>query len=251
MDSKLLYNQIKEQLPPMEGVAVKVEDNKMNFYIDGRLEFYVRESGGVSYMPNCSDTDKVKNICGEIVRTSRFVREYLETIEQAPDFEVEGLENKYKLLAQFNNTVLAARVNGVDHVEFVTWDEDSRGVSAEDINNFDFEAIGKKLIELGNGRITRYGNIYTNSDLEYYEPCTRESLPPFQFYDNQPVCVEMSYQGNANHVYLPDTRMAFERAAFRMGARDVSKCKCKIDYTEFNVKESQDLNSVEMQYDKL
>ena len=56
MNSKLLYNQIKEQLPSMEGVAVKVEDNKMNFYIDGRLEFYVRESGGVSYTPNCSDT---------------------------------------------------------------------------------------------------------------------------------------------------------------------------------------------------
>ena len=97
----------------MEGVAVKVEDNKMNFYIDGRLEFYVRESGGVRYTPNCSDTDKVKNICGEIVHASRFVREYLETIDQAPDFEVEGLENKYKLLAQFNNTVLAARVKGV------------------------------------------------------------------------------------------------------------------------------------------
>lgn len=120
MNSKLLYNQIKEQLPPMEGVAVKVEDNKMNFYIDGRLEFYVRESGGVSYMPNCSDTDKVKNICGEIVHASRFVREYLETIDQTPVIEVEGLKNKYKLLAQFNNTVLAARVNGVDHVEFVT-----------------------------------------------------------------------------------------------------------------------------------
>ena len=29
MNSKLLYNQIKEQLPPMEGVAVKVEDNKI------------------------------------------------------------------------------------------------------------------------------------------------------------------------------------------------------------------------------
>ena len=35
MDSKLLYNQIKEKLPPMEGVAVKVEAHKMNFYIDG------------------------------------------------------------------------------------------------------------------------------------------------------------------------------------------------------------------------
>ena len=61
----------------------------------------------MSYTPNCSDTDKVKNICGEIVHASRFVREFLETIDQAPDFEVEGLENKYKLLAQFNNTVLA------------------------------------------------------------------------------------------------------------------------------------------------
>ena len=41
MDTKLLYNQMKEQLPPMEGVTVKVEDDKMNFYVDGRLEFYV------------------------------------------------------------------------------------------------------------------------------------------------------------------------------------------------------------------
>lgn len=69
MNSKLLYNQIKEQLPPMEGVAVKVEDNKMNFSIDGRLEFYVRESGGVSFVPNCSYTDKVKNVSDITIRT--------------------------------------------------------------------------------------------------------------------------------------------------------------------------------------
>ncbi|MCI5970976.1 MAG: hypothetical protein SPF92_01270 [Clostridia bacterium] len=30
-----------------------VEDDKMNFYVNGRLEFYVRESGGVSFVPNC------------------------------------------------------------------------------------------------------------------------------------------------------------------------------------------------------
>lgn len=130
MNSKLLYNQMKEQLPPMEGVAVKIEDDKMNFYVDGRLEFYVRESGGVSFVPDCSYTDKVKDICDTTVLTSRFVREYLEAIEQVPDFEVEGLKSKYKLIAQFNNTVLAARVSDGDHVEFVTWDKDSKGVSA-------------------------------------------------------------------------------------------------------------------------
>lgn len=175
--------------------------------------------------------------------------------------------NKFEAVKELNGiTDLYDMINLTDNMHYYTLVKDMSdikavgklhimtrdgGISAEDINNFDFEAIGKKLIESGNGRITRYGNIYTNSDLEYYEPCTRESLPPFQFYDNQPVCVEMSYQGNTNYVNLPDTRMALERAAFRMGARAVSKCKCKIDYTEFNVKELQDLNSVEMQYDKL
>ena len=175
--------------------------------------------------------------------------------------------NKFEAVRELNGIIdLYDMINLTDNMHYYTLVKDMSdikavgklhimtrdgGISAEDINNIDFESIGKKLIESGKGRITRYGNIYTNSDLEYYEPCTRESLPPFQFYDNQPVCVEMSYKDNANYVYLPDTRMAFERAANKMGARDVSQCKCKIDYTEFNVKESQDLNSVEMQYDKL
>lgn len=170
--------------------------------------------------------------------------------------ELNGISDLYDMINLTDNmhyyTLVKdmSDITAVGKLHIMTRDG-GRGISAEDINNIDFESIGKKLIESGNGRITRYGNIYTSSDLEYYEPCTRESLPPFQFYDNQPVCVEMSYKDNANYVYLPDTRMAFEMAAFRMGARDVSNCKCKVDYTEFNVKESQDLNSVEMQYDKL
>ena len=175
--------------------------------------------------------------------------------------------NKFEAVRELNGiTDLYDMINLTDNMHYYTLVKDMSdikavgkqhimtrdgGISAEDINNIDFEAIGKKLIESGNGRITRYGNIYTNSDLEYYEPCTRESLPPFQFYDNQPVCVEMSYQGNTNYVNLPDTRMALERAAFRMGARDVSQCKYKINYTGFSVARSEELNGVEMQYNKL
>lgn len=175
--------------------------------------------------------------------------------------------NKFEAVRELNGiTDLYDMINLTDNMHYYTLVKDMSdikavgklhimtrdgGISAEDINNIDFEAIGKKLIESGNGRITRYGNIYTNSDLEYYEPCTRESLPPFQFYDNQPVCVEISYQGKTNYVNLPDTRMAIERAAFRMGARDVSQCKCKIDYTGFSVAHSEELNSVEMKYNKL
>lgn len=125
------------------------------------------------------------------------------------------------------------------------------GIAAGEIDNIDFEAIGKKLIETGNGRITKYGNIYTNSDLEYYEPCTRESLPQFQYYDRMLVCVELSYQGNTNYVYLPDIPMALERAAYRMGASDISKCRCTIDYTNFNFEQPDEPNSVQMNSDKL
>ncbi len=53
MDSKTFFKQIKVQLPRMEGVAIKTEDGKLNFYVDGRLEFYVRPTGGVSFEANC------------------------------------------------------------------------------------------------------------------------------------------------------------------------------------------------------
>lgn len=174
MDSKLLYNQIKEQLPPIDGVAVKVEDNKMNFYIYGRLEFHVRETGGVSYVPNCSDRDKVKNICAEIVHTSKYVREYLETIDQAPDFEVEGLENKYKLLAQFNNTVLAARVSGGNHVEFVMWDKDSRGVSAG--NYFGNDYVRAKEDFAVRANLVNWDKIFSTLELVEIYRCVDDTL---------------------------------------------------------------------------
>ncbi len=125
------------------------------------------------------------------------------------------------------------------------------GIAADKTDSIDFETVGKNLVESGNGRITKYGNIYTNSDLAYYKPCTRESLPQFQYYDQHLVCVEMSYQGNKNYVYLPDTMKVLERAACRMGASGVSKCECKIDYTNFNFKQPDEPNSVKMNSDKL
>lgn len=174
MDTKLLYNQMKEQLPPMEGVTVKVEDDKMNFYVDGRLEFYVRKSGGVSFVPDYSYTDKVKNASDMTIRTSRFVRGYLETIEQAPDFEVEGLENKYKLIAQFNNTVLAARVNGENHVEFVTWDMDSSGVSAGNYFGNNFNGA-KEDFAIRADLVNRDKVFSTNELVEMYR-CVEDTL---------------------------------------------------------------------------
>ena len=78
--------------------------------------------------------------------------------------------------------------------------------------------IGKELIESGTGVVTKNGILYTNDDLEYYRYSKPEMLPVIQSSEDEMICVMMRYQGNTNYVFLPDVKMAFQRAAHRMGA---------------------------------
>ena len=174
MDPKLLFNQIKIQLPRMHGVRTEIEEDKMNFFVNGRLKFSVRETGGVSFEPNCTYTNETKQLSDKVIETSKFVREYLTTIEEAPEFKVEGVGNQYKLIAQFNDTILAARTNDIDNVDFVTWEKDARGVSAGHYfgNNF----IGaKEDFAIRSGIINRDKIFSTNELVEIYR-CVEDTL---------------------------------------------------------------------------
>ena len=98
-----------------------------------------------------------------------------------------------------------------------------------------YDVIGKELIESGKGIVTKNGVLFANNDLEYYRYSKPEMLSAIQFHEDQIICVEMSYQGNTNYVFLPDVKMAFQRAANRMGAEDFSQCEYKIDYCDFHM----------------
>ena len=81
----------------------------------------VTESGGVAYRNE--DIDEPERIAAkdkvyEIVRTTA---EYMRQMETAPALKADGLENGYKVLADFNGTVLAG-VQSKHGVHFVTWD---------------------------------------------------------------------------------------------------------------------------------
>lgn len=174
MNTKLLFNQIKIQLPRVPGVRTEIEEDKMNFIINGRLEFSVRETGGVSFEPNCSYTPATKQLSDKVIETSKFVREYLTTIDEAPEFKVEGVGNQFKLIAQFNDTVLAARAMQDENVEFVTWERDSVGVSAGHYfgNNF----VGaKEDFAIRSGIINRDKIFSTNELVEIYR-CVEDTL---------------------------------------------------------------------------
>ncbi len=49
------------------------------------------------------------------------VREYMTLLEQAPPLQAQSLTGDYRLLADFNGTVLAAHPTRLG-VQFVTWD---------------------------------------------------------------------------------------------------------------------------------
>ena len=101
----------------------EVHTDRLCILLDGSPLCEVTESGGVAYRNE--DIDEPERIAAkdkvyEIVRTTA---EYMRQMETAPFLKADGLEDGYKVLADFNGTVLAG-VQSKHGVQFVTWDWD-------------------------------------------------------------------------------------------------------------------------------
>ena len=99
----------------------EVHTDRLCIPLDGSPLCEVTESGGVAYRNE--DIDEPERIAAkdkvyEIVRTTA---EYMRQMEMAPFLKADGLEDGYKVLADFNGTVLAG-VQSKHGVHFVTWD---------------------------------------------------------------------------------------------------------------------------------
>ena len=99
----------------------EVHTDRLCILLDGSPLCEVTGSGGVAYRNE--DIDEPERIAAkdkvyEIVRTTA---EYMQQMEMAPFLKADGLEDGYKVLADFNGTVLAG-VQSKHGVHFVTWD---------------------------------------------------------------------------------------------------------------------------------
>ena len=104
--------------------------DRLRVLLDGLPLCEVPESGGVTYrMVDISTPERVaaKDRVYSIVRA---VAEYMYQMERAPILKVDGLEDSYKVLADFNGVVLAGCPSKYG-TQFVTWDRDfdHKGVS--------------------------------------------------------------------------------------------------------------------------
>lgn len=95
-----------------EGLEVNLDDHSFCL---------VTENGGVRYRKENLDTaDRVESM-HQAARISRTTAEYMRMMEQAPPLKASGLEEDFKVLADFNDVVLAGHQTKYG-VQFVTWD---------------------------------------------------------------------------------------------------------------------------------
>ena len=98
-------------------------DDSLAILFQGKPLCSVTTPGGITYRQEnlaTPEREAAKEAAYEIVKTTA---EYMRNMEQAPPLKAESLEDRYKVLADFNGTVLAGRESQYG-VQFVTWDWD-------------------------------------------------------------------------------------------------------------------------------
>ena len=89
----------------------KTDTGKLRVLLDGAPLCEVTENGGITYRnEDINEPERVaaKDMVYEIVRNTA---EYMRQLETAPFLKADGLEDGYKVLADFNGTVLEFRAN--------------------------------------------------------------------------------------------------------------------------------------------
>ena len=89
--------------------------------LDGKPLCEATENGGITYRNEDIDEPERLNAKDKVYEVVRTTAEYMQQMETAPALKADGLEDSYKVLADFNGTVLAG-VQSKHGVHFVTWD---------------------------------------------------------------------------------------------------------------------------------
>lgn len=83
----------------------------------------ISSKGSILYRQETVDTLDVQKALNEVVRIVTLTREYMRMLEYAPPLKAQGLTGDYRILADFNTSVLAAHPTE-QGVQFVVWDWD-------------------------------------------------------------------------------------------------------------------------------
>lgn len=100
-----------------------IENGRLPILLGNYSIGHVEPSGTMCLTPEDLQTPETSELYFRVVPIADMVREYMTAMEQAPPLHADGLDEEYKLLTEFNGTVLAGReMDGGYGMKFVTWD---------------------------------------------------------------------------------------------------------------------------------
>ena len=104
-----------------EGFTTQPEqDDLLPVEWDSRPLCRITEGGGVRYWQEDVATSERNQACERATNLACMVQEYMTLMEQAPPLKAQGLSGDFRVLADFNGTVLAGHPTEYG-VHFVTW----------------------------------------------------------------------------------------------------------------------------------
>ena len=102
--------------------TLPVQDGLLTVTLDGRSVGAVAENGDMYQRRSDLDTPEAKDLYFRVLDISREVADYMKEMERAPVLVAEGLNEPYKLLAEYKKVVLCGCQYGNGYgVQFVTW----------------------------------------------------------------------------------------------------------------------------------
>ena len=121
MDDTLFFRELAIHLT-REGFTVqKEEDGLLPVELDGAPLCRISKKGAIRFKQEEQDAVRESLIRGKVSDIVRTVSEYTRLMDPALYLKAAGLSEKYKLLADFNGTVLAAQETRFG-AQFATWD---------------------------------------------------------------------------------------------------------------------------------
>ena len=105
-----------------EGFTVGPEvNNLLPITLDGERLCVATESGSIRYRKEAVSGEDRRAALDKVIDIAGVTAEYMKQMEAAPILKASGLSEEFKLLADFNGTVLAGQETKYG-VQMVTWD---------------------------------------------------------------------------------------------------------------------------------
>ena len=174
--------QIKSEKPESifkQEIARFLQGNNYDFSENNGV-FLVNLSGGASV--KIADNDALCSDCAfteknreEYLALGRFVRgiyEYCSDYENSPELKADGLNDKYRCLAEFNQTVLAAKYSDEYGFEFVTWGRTYDGKSLWNGNYYDDYDAAKENFAVRSGLVDK-DKLFGTEEFAWLKKCVK------------------------------------------------------------------------------